>query len=102
MNVSGVTKSGSSQFHGQGYYYVRDSKFAANDRSNSIAGTPKPKSKYQYPGGNIGGPISFGDSYTKNRDRLFFFAAFEVQRQQIDSGSHFTRTDICSSVWASG
>ena len=34
----------------------------------------------------------FGDSYTKNRDRLFFFVAFEAQRQKVDSGSHFTRT----------
>ena len=92
MNVSGVTKSGSSQFHGSLYDYWRDYRLAANDRSNSIAGTPKPKSTYQYPGGNIGGPIVFGDSYTKNRDRLFFFVAFEGQRQQVDSGSHFTRT----------
>jgi hypothetical protein len=92
MNVSGVTKAGSSKFHGEGYDYIRDSKFAANDRSNSIAGTPKPKSKYQYPGGNIGGPITFGDSYTKNRDRLFFFSAFEAQRQDVDSGSRFNRT----------
>ncbi len=92
MNVSGVTKSGSSKFHGEGYDYWRDYHLAANDRSNSITGTEKPKSKYQYPGFNIGGPISFGDNYTKNRDRLFFFAAFEVQRQQVDSGSHFTRT----------
>lgn len=92
MNISGVTKAGSSKFHGEGYDYWRDGKFAANDRSNSIAGVAKPKSKYNYPGANIGGPISFGDSYTKNRDKLFFFAAFEVQRQQVDSGSHFTRT----------
>jgi hypothetical protein len=92
MNVSGVTKSGTSKFHGEAYDYWRDSSFAANDRSNSITGTPKPKSKYNYPGGNIGGPITFGDSYTKSRDRLFFFGAFEVQRQQVDSGSHFTRT----------
>ncbi len=92
MNVSAVSKSGSSRFHGQFYNYLRDHRFAANDRSNSIAGTEKPKSKYQYPGGNIGGPITFGDSYTKNRDRLFFFVAFEAQRQQVDSGSHFTRT----------
>ncbi len=92
MNVAGVTKSGTSAFHGQVYDYSRDYRFAANDRSNSIAGTPKPKSKYQYPGGNIGGPITFGDSYTKNRDKLFFFAAFEVQRQQVDSGSRFNRT----------
>ncbi len=92
MNVSGVTKSGTSRFHGEVYDYWRDYHLAANDRSNSIAGTEKPKSKYQYPGGNVGGPISFGDDYTKNRDRLFFFAAFEVQRQQVDTGSHFTRT----------
>jgi hypothetical protein len=92
MNVSGVTKSGSSQFNGSLYDYWRDSRLAANDRSNSIAGTPKPKSTYQYPGGNLGGPIAFGDSYTKNRDRLFFFVAFEAQRQQVDPGSFFTRT----------
>ena len=56
MNVSGVTKAGTSRFHGSLYDYWRDHRFAANDRSNSIAGTPKPKSTYQYPGGNIGGP----------------------------------------------
>jgi hypothetical protein len=92
MNVSGVTKSGTSKFHGSVYDYWRDHKFAANDRSNSITLTPKPKSTYQFPGGNIGGPISFGDNYTKNRDRLFFFTAFEAQRQNVDSGSSFTRT----------
>jgi hypothetical protein len=91
MSVSGVTKSGTSKFHGSLYDYWRDYRFAANDRSNSIAGTEKPKSTYQYPGGNVGGPLRFGDSYTKN-DRLFFFVAYENQRQQVDSGSHFTRT----------
>ena len=92
MNVSGVTKAGSSAFHGSVYNYWRDHRLAANDRSNSIAGTPKPQSTYQYPGGNIGGPITFGDEYTGGRDRLFFFVAFEAQRQRIDSGSFFTRT----------
>src|SRR4030095_5465419 len=65
MNISGVTKSGSSKFHGSVYDYWRDYHLAANDRSNSISGTEKPKSSYQYPGGNDSGPISFGDSYTK-------------------------------------
>src|SRR5580765_8091742 len=92
MNVSGVTKAGTSSFHGEGYYYLRDSKFAANDRSNSIAGVAKPKATYKYPGFNVGGPIFFGDSYTKNKDKLFFFFAYEWQRQQVDSGSRFTRT----------
>jgi hypothetical protein len=92
MNVSGVTKSGSSKFHGELYDYIRDSKFAANDRSNSIAGVEKPKATYKYPGFQVGGPIFFGDSYTKNKDKLFFFFGYEWQRQQVDSGSRFTRT----------
>jgi hypothetical protein len=92
MSVSGVTKSGTSKFHGTLYDYWRDHRFAANDRSNSITLTPKPKSTYQYPGGNVGGPITFGDSYTRNKDRLFFFVAYEAQRQNVDSGSSFTRT----------
>ena len=44
MNVSAVTKAGSSQFHGSLYDYSRSHKFAANDRSNSIAGVKKPES----------------------------------------------------------
>jgi hypothetical protein len=92
MNVSGVTKAGTSSFHGEGYYYWRDSKFAANDRSNSIAGVEKPKASFKYPGFNVGGPIFFGDSYTKNKDKLFFFFGYEWQRQNIDSGSRFSRS----------
>ena len=92
MNVSGVTKAGASKFHGEAYDYWRDSKFSANDRSNTITGTPKPKSKYNYPGGNFGGPLFFGDDYTKNHDKLFFFVGLEGQRQQVDSGSSYTRT----------
>ena len=88
MNVSGVTKAGTSKFHGEFYDYLRDYHFAANDRSNVDAGTPKPKSKYQYPGGNIGGPIETAG----RKDKLFFFGAFEGQRQQVDSGSRFSRT----------
>ena len=83
MSVSAVTKSGTSEFHGTLYDYVRNHKFAANDRSNSIAGVDKPKSSFQYPGGNVGGPIFF-PGFNSNRDKLFFFAGIEVQRQQVD------------------
>jgi Carboxypeptidase regulatory-like domain/TonB-dependent Receptor Plug Domain len=90
MSVSAVTKSGSSQFHGTVYGYNRDSKFAANDRSNSIAGVDKPKSKFNYFGGNAGGPILLpGTSFNKDRNRAFFFVGFEVQRQQVDQGARF-------------
>jgi hypothetical protein len=88
MNVSAVTKAGASKFHGEAYDYLRNYKFAANDASNVITKTDKPKSTYYYPGGNIGGPLYFGDNYTKNHDKLFFFVGLEGQRQQVDSGAH--------------
>jgi Carboxypeptidase regulatory-like domain/TonB-dependent Receptor Plug Domain len=86
VSVSAVTKAGSSQFHGTLYDYLRDSSYQANDRSNSILGTPKPKSKYQYPGLNVGGPILL-PGFNKQRNKAFFFVGFEAQRQQVDSGS---------------
>jgi len=93
MNVSAVTKGGSSRFSGTIYDYNRNYKFAANDRSNSITGTEKPKSKFNYPGGNLGGPILIpGTSFNKSRDKAFFFAGFEVQRQQVDPGSFLSTT----------
>lgn len=91
MSVSAVTKAGSSQFRGTLYDYVRDYRFGANDRSNSIAGVEKPKSTFQYPGGNIGGPVVIpGIEFLKNRDKLFFFVGYEFQYQKVDSGTRFT------------
>jgi hypothetical protein len=93
MNVSAVTKGGSSKFSGSLYDYNRNYKYAANDRSNSITGTPKPHSKFNYPGGNIGGPIIIpGVSWNKNRDKAFFFVGLEIQRQQVDTGSFLSTT----------
>src|SRR6266545_1112281 len=90
VQVSMITKGGSSEFHGTVYDYMRHHKFAANDRSNSIAGVAKPKSKYQYPGGNLSGPILIpGTDFNKNRDKAFFFFGFEMWRQKVDTGSEF-------------
>lgn len=93
MNVSAITKGGSSKFSGTLYDYNRSYKFAANDRSNSITGTEKPKSAFNYPGGNIGGPIIIpGVEWNSNRDKAFFFVGFEVQRQKVDTGSFLSTT----------
>src|SRR2546425_107224 len=87
VQVSAITKGGSSEFHGTFYDYMRHHKFAANDRSNAIAGVDKPKSKYQYPGGNISGPILIpGTDFNKNRDKAFFFFGVELWRQDVDTG----------------
>jgi hypothetical protein len=91
VQISAVTKGGTSAFHGTIYDYVRHWRFSANDRSNNYANVndrQRPKSKYSYPGFNIGGPVIIpGTNLNKNRDKLFFFFGLELQRQQTDPGT---------------
>ncbi len=89
VQISATTKGGSNDFHGSIYDYMRHFRFQANDRSNSINNVERPKSKYNYPGGNIGGPILLpGTNFNKNRDKLFFFVGYERYYQQVDEGSN--------------
>jgi hypothetical protein len=88
IQIAATTKGGGSGFHGSIYDYIRDSRFQANDRSNSINGIKRPLSKYNYPGGNIGGPVVLPwTNFNKNRDKLFFFVGFEYYYQRVDEGS---------------
>jgi len=86
--VDAVTKSGGSKVRGEAYWYARNAVFNANDWSNNLAGVPKPNSKFNYPGFNIGGPVRIpGTSFNKNNDKMFFFYALEIQRQLTDPGT---------------
>ncbi|HWS89578.1 MAG TPA: carboxypeptidase regulatory-like domain-containing protein [Pyrinomonadaceae bacterium] len=97
VQISATTKSGTSDFHGSIYDYIRHHRFQANDRSNTINGIPRPKSKYNYPGGNLGGPITLprfgegGPHWWQRKDKAFFFVGYERYYQQVDEGSSLSR-----------
>lgn len=76
-------KSGSAQFHGQAYLYARNGTFNSIDAySKSQGGTPLNDS-YYYPGGDLGGPVIIPKTnFNKNRDKLFFYGAYEYMKQQ--------------------
>ncbi len=93
--VSAVGKSGGNAFHGQAYLYVRHNVLNANNALNNAQGfdasgnaiAPRPQTKYIYPGGNIGGPVLIpGTNFNRNRDKLFFFTAYEYYGQTVDNG----------------
>jgi outer membrane receptor protein involved in Fe transport len=63
--VNVITKSGSNHLHGKGFYFFRDSAFAAADPFVDF----KPHNRQQQLGGTIGGPIK--------RNKIFFFAGFD-------------------------
>ncbi|HEY8228358.1 MAG TPA: carboxypeptidase regulatory-like domain-containing protein [Pyrinomonadaceae bacterium] len=81
-SVNIISKSGSNEFHGNGYIYARDDRWAAFpslsrlDAANGIppnAQTDRiPFDRQQY-GGTIGGPIV--------KDKLFFFFNYEGNNQ---------------------
>ena len=105
VQISYTTKSGSRDFHGSLYTYARHEVLNSNDRlrnyikaeqervqpgSSSLPGSPsvKPLGQFYYPGGTLSGPITlpkkvFGPlgGYNEDRDKLFFFVGFEIQRQ---------------------
>jgi hypothetical protein len=57
--VSSISKSGSAQYHGQGYFYARNDVLNANDWVSNFNHTPRGTAHYYYPGGDVGGPIPF-------------------------------------------
>jgi outer membrane receptor protein involved in Fe transport len=98
-----VTKSGTSQFHGTGYYFHRHEQFNANsyrNNSNGRIGDPEtgiqrnPRNFYRYnqQGYNIGGPVwapKIGSKYLK--ERLFFFFSQEWQEQLVPQAARQSR-----------
>jgi hypothetical protein len=67
-----VTKSGTNQFHGGGFWYDRNTFFNANYFYNNQTGLPRDIVKLNQEGGHIGGPIK--------KNKLFFFGNAEIYR----------------------
>lgn len=97
--INAVTKSGTNEFHGQGFLFDRNNKLGArNPRSfvsqliNGVA-TPvaykAPDVRYQF-GGAIGGPIV--------KDKAFFFFSYDQQKRNFPGVSVFSVPSYLSTV----
>ncbi|HSR07982.1 MAG TPA: carboxypeptidase-like regulatory domain-containing protein, partial [Bryobacteraceae bacterium] len=77
-NVNVVTKSGTNQFHGTAFEFLRDTIFNANDffynRNNPASATTKQILNQNQFGGVLGGPIK--------KDKLFIFGSYQGTRQK--------------------
>ena len=76
VQVQAVTRAGTNQYHGTGYYYKRNEEFNANNFFSNRAGTPIPRYRFNTWGGNLGGPVYIPHLVTK-KDKLFFFYSQE-------------------------
>jgi hypothetical protein len=71
--ITVVTKSGTSEFHGSGYWFHRHDSLNANTWLNNRQGLPRALQRFNDPGYTIGGPVL--------KDKVFFFFGQEFQRQ---------------------
>ena len=85
--ISIVTKSGTKNFHGTGYWFHRNDDLNATNWRNNHMGLAKPKYRYNYAGYNIGGPVYIPGKFNKGKEKLFFFWSQEWQRQLIPQGA---------------
>jgi hypothetical protein len=73
-NVLVETKSGTSRFHGNAYYFGRNEALNANNFFANATGVPKGEFRRQQPGGTLGGPLPW---LTKGG---FFFVSYQATR----------------------
>ena len=73
--VAAASASGTNQFHGDVYDFLRNSAFDATDPIDSLNPNHQPPFHLNQFGGSLGGPIV--------RDKLFFFVAYEGYQQDL-------------------
>ena len=89
-NVNVVTKSGTNQFHGTAFEYLRDSIFNANsffyNRDNPASATTKQILNQNQFGGVLGGPVI--------KNKLFAFFSYQGTRQKNGLGAQGLTTAL--------
>ncbi len=81
--ISVSTKSGTNQYHGNVFEFVRNDALNANEWANNFQGLPKAALNWNEFGGTFGGPIK--------KDKLFFFGDYQGSRfDQPATVNHIT------------
>jgi Carboxypeptidase regulatory-like domain len=83
------TKSGTSNFHGDAFEFIRNSKLDANSYFNNYNHSPKLAFHRDQFGASAGGPVYIPGLY-RQRDKTFIFGVYEGLRQTSPVNSTFT------------
>ena len=72
--ISVVSRSGTNQYHGSLFDFLRNDNLNANDFFSNRSGAPRPPLSLNQMGGALGGPIK--------KQRLFFFLNAEIYKER--------------------
>jgi hypothetical protein len=82
--VSAISKSGTANFHGEGYFNARNSVLNANDWQDNHQNVPQGPQHYYYPGGSFGGPVP------GTHKKLFFWGGYQRWLQDQGNANHLS------------
>ena len=88
-SVQVVTKSGTQEFHGSGWWTHRHEGFNANDFFNNITGLPRSRYRFNIAGWSLGGPVFVPKHFNVGKTKVFFFASQEYTQQLATFGNQF-------------
>lgn len=87
--VNATVKSGSNDFHGVLFEFLRNDKLDANNFFTNAAGQPRAPFHQNQFGFAIGGPVRLPKIYN-GHNRTFFFADYQGTRQNTSASSSIT------------
>lgn len=79
--VNAIEKSGTRDFHGSAFEFLRNDAFDANNFFNNLEGLARPAFHRDQFGFTAGGPLYLPHIYSQ-RDKTFIFGTYEGLRQQ--------------------
>ncbi len=89
-NLTYASKSGTNQFHGSAYEFLRNNDLDANNWFSNRSGIPNSIYKQNDFGGTVGGPVWIPKVY-HGKDKTFFFFSYEGFRNRTGAnGTSFT------------
>ena len=97
--VSANTKSGTNEYHGSGWDFLRNEKLDANNFFSNAGSVARQPFKQNQFGFTMGGPTSIPKIY-KAKDHTFFFVDYEGMRRRTTASS--TILDIPPTAFRSG
>src|SRR5579884_3677651 len=97
--MSIVFKSGTRDLHFSLWEFVRNNAFDANDFFRNEVGLPTSELRLNTYGFNVGGPVTLGRFYNKDRNKTFFFYNMEW-RKLIQQGG--VNTTVPQTSWYGG
>jgi hypothetical protein len=87
--INATIKTGTNQFHGTLFEFLRNNVLDANNFITNAAGLPRAPFHQNQFGGAVGGPVLIPKLYN-GKNRTFFFADYQGTRQNTSAGSAIT------------